>query len=92
MEHSFLYSPEEVLQHFGVSENTGLSQEQVLASRQKYGSNGKLCLPGIIRVSFCCALLWALADRSASFVQQLRRSLLHRSGSLFWNNSKTSSS
>ncbi|KAL2007083.1 hypothetical protein VTN00DRAFT_8521 [Thermoascus crustaceus] len=39
MEHSFLYSPVEVLQHFGVSEDTGLSQEQVLKSRQKYGSN-----------------------------------------------------
>ncbi|KAL1998363.1 hypothetical protein VTN02DRAFT_6347 [Thermoascus thermophilus] len=39
MEQSFLYSPAEVLQHFGVSEDTGLSQEQVLKSRQKYGSN-----------------------------------------------------
>ncbi|KAL1965633.1 hypothetical protein VTN77DRAFT_5310 [Rasamsonia byssochlamydoides] len=39
MECSFAYSPAEVLQHFQVTEEAGLSQEQVLQSRQKYGSN-----------------------------------------------------
>ncbi|GIK06846.1 hypothetical protein Aspvir_002498 [Aspergillus viridinutans] len=39
MERSFLHSPADVLKHFGVSERTGLSQDQVLKSRQKYGPN-----------------------------------------------------
>ncbi|EAW15894.1 calcium-transporting ATPase [Aspergillus fischeri NRRL 181] len=39
MERSFLHSPAEVLEHFGVSERAGLSQDQVLKSRQKYGPN-----------------------------------------------------
>ncbi|KAE8324142.1 hypothetical protein BDV39DRAFT_125373 [Aspergillus sergii] len=39
MEHSYLYSPKEVLEHFSVSEHSGLSQEQALKSRQKYGPN-----------------------------------------------------
>ncbi|THC87890.1 hypothetical protein EYZ11_012665 [Aspergillus tanneri] len=39
MEHSYLSSPEEVLEHFGVSEHTGLSQAQVSKLRQKYGPN-----------------------------------------------------
>ncbi|RHZ62653.1 calcium-transporting ATPase [Aspergillus thermomutatus] len=39
MERSFLHSPAEVLEHFEVSEHTGLSQDQVLKSRQKYGPN-----------------------------------------------------
>jgi Ca2+ transporting ATPase len=41
MERSFLHSPAEVLERFGVSERTGLSQDQVLKSRQKYGPNGQ---------------------------------------------------
>jgi Ca2+ transporting ATPase len=41
MERSFLHSPAEVLEHFGVSERAGLSQDQVLKSRQKYGPNGQ---------------------------------------------------
>ncbi|KAH1283138.1 hypothetical protein KXW56_004330 [Aspergillus fumigatus] len=39
MERSFLHSPAEVLEHFGVSERAGLSQDQVVRSRQKYGPN-----------------------------------------------------
>lgn len=39
MEHSFLRSPAEVLEYFGVSESTGLSTQQVLKSKQKYGPN-----------------------------------------------------
>ncbi|OGM41781.1 putative endoplasmic reticulum calcium ATPase [Aspergillus bombycis] len=39
MEHSYLYSPKEVLEHFSVSEHSGLSQEQALKARQKHGAN-----------------------------------------------------
>ncbi|KAE8365812.1 hypothetical protein BDV27DRAFT_100142 [Aspergillus caelatus] len=39
MEHSYLYSPKEVLEHFSVAEHLGLSQEQALKSRQKHGPN-----------------------------------------------------
>ncbi|KAB8230689.1 calcium-transporting ATPase [Aspergillus alliaceus] len=39
MEHSYLHSPAEVLEHFGVLEHSGLSQEQVSKSRLKYGLN-----------------------------------------------------
>ncbi|KAJ5223921.1 Sarcoplasmic/endoplasmic reticulum calcium ATPase 1 [Penicillium chermesinum] len=39
MENSFLYDPADVLKHFNVSEEKGLSQSAVLQSRQKYGPN-----------------------------------------------------
>ncbi|GLI72270.1 hypothetical protein PoHVEF18_000440 [Penicillium ochrochloron] len=39
MENSFLYTPAEALEHFNVSEQTGLTQGAVLESRKKYGSN-----------------------------------------------------
>ncbi|KAI9375387.1 hypothetical protein BJX61DRAFT_138616 [Aspergillus egyptiacus] len=39
MEHSFLYSPAEVLKHFDVSEHSGLSSAQVSKSRDKHGPN-----------------------------------------------------
>lgn len=44
MEHSYLYSPAEVLDHFDVKESSGLSQHQVSQSRKKYGPNGRLQL------------------------------------------------
>lgn len=47
MENSFLYTPEEVLEHFNVSEQTGLSQDAVLKSRQKHGSNGQYTPPAL---------------------------------------------
>lgn len=40
MENAFLNTPAEVLDHFNVSENAGLSQDAVLKSRQKHGPNG----------------------------------------------------
>ncbi len=40
MEQAFLTSPAQVLQHFKVTEDTGLSFKQVSASREKHGSNG----------------------------------------------------
>lgn len=41
MENSFLYSPAEVLKHFGASESSGLSQNQVIEAKKKYGPNGE---------------------------------------------------
>ena len=40
MENAFLRTPAESLEHFKVSEQTGLSQNAVLKSRQQYGPNG----------------------------------------------------
>ncbi|OXV10706.1 hypothetical protein Egran_01533 [Elaphomyces granulatus] len=39
MENPFLYTPLEVLQYFKVSEKTGLSKDQVLQSRDRFGNN-----------------------------------------------------
>lgn len=39
MENSFLYSPAEVLKHFGASESSGLSQNQVTEAKKKHGPN-----------------------------------------------------
>jgi len=41
MENSFLYSSAEVLKHFGASESSGLSQNQVTEAKKKYGLNGE---------------------------------------------------
>jgi Ca2+ transporting ATPase len=41
MENAFLRTPAEVLEHFKVSEQTGLSQDAVLKSRQQHGPNGE---------------------------------------------------
>lgn len=41
MENSFLYSPAEVLRHFGVQESSGLSQAKVVEAKDKYGLNGE---------------------------------------------------
>lgn len=41
MERAFARSVEEVLHHFEVSPETGLSVEAVQRARQKYGSNGR---------------------------------------------------
>ena len=40
MENAFLRTPAESLEHFKVSEQTGLSQSAVSNSRQQYGPNG----------------------------------------------------
>ncbi|KAM5495023.1 putative P-type Ca(2+) transporter [Microsporum canis] len=39
MERSFLSTPQEVLAHFGVKEDQGLPEAQVVKHREKYGSN-----------------------------------------------------
>ncbi|EGE06037.1 calcium-transporting ATPase [Trichophyton equinum CBS 127.97] len=39
MERSFLSTPQEVLAHFGVTEDAGLPESQVAKNREKYGSN-----------------------------------------------------
>lgn len=41
MEVPYLLSPEDVLNRFGASELSGLSQDQVKNARQKYGPNGQ---------------------------------------------------
>ena len=40
MEDAYIKTSEEVLKFFNVSENLGLSQEEVKRNRQKYGLNG----------------------------------------------------
>ena len=42
MENAFVRTPADVLAHFGVAEQAGLSESQVQQSRQKYGPNGNL--------------------------------------------------
>jgi hypothetical protein len=41
MENPALCSPKDALHHFSTSEQSGLSQDQVLKARQEYGPNGK---------------------------------------------------
>jgi hypothetical protein len=41
MENAFLRTPAEALEHFKVSEQTGLSQDAVLKSRKQHGPNGE---------------------------------------------------
>jgi len=40
MEAAHIYSAQEILNRFGVSEREGLSDVQVREARQKYGRNG----------------------------------------------------
>lgn len=40
MENSYILTAEEALKYFGVSEDSGLSDDQARALREKYGSNG----------------------------------------------------
>jgi len=40
MESSYLSSPDEVLDHFNVQAQQGLSEQQVRQATQKYGRNG----------------------------------------------------
>jgi len=42
MESAFTNSTQDVLAHFNVTEQKGLSEQAVLASREKYGKNGRL--------------------------------------------------
>lgn len=41
MEDAYAKTSEEVLKYFNVSENLGLSQEEVKRNKKKYGPNGK---------------------------------------------------
>lgn len=41
MENAHIKSATEVLDHFGVNENTGLTLEQVKVHFEKYGPNGE---------------------------------------------------
>jgi Ca2+ transporting ATPase len=40
MENAYTKTPGEALKHFQVTEQAGLSEQQVQAARQKYGKNG----------------------------------------------------
>jgi len=40
MDNAFTRTPQEVLAHFQVTEQEGLSNQAVVASREKYGRNG----------------------------------------------------
>lgn len=44
MENAYAQSTGQVLKHFSVQEHKGLSDAQVIASREKYGSNGRFPL------------------------------------------------
>jgi Ca2+ transporting ATPase len=49
MEAAYLYTTQEVLKHFEVAEEKGLSDEQAKSSLAKYGRNGtvyRLSVPG----------------------------------------------
>jgi len=41
MENAYVYSPQQILEHFGVSEQKGLSDVQVQIAQEKYGRNGR---------------------------------------------------
>lgn len=45
MENAHTKSATEVLDYFGVNENTGLTQEQVKVNLEKYGLNGEYFTP-----------------------------------------------
>lgn len=58
MENAHTKSASEVLDNFGVNENTGLTLEQVKVNLEKYGANGELFFfhppPGVAAcVSVC---------------------------------------
>jgi Ca2+ transporting ATPase len=42
MENAYTKTPAEALQHFQVTENKGLSAQQVATLREKHGKNGML--------------------------------------------------
>jgi magnesium-transporting ATPase (P-type) len=45
MENAYTKTPAEVLQHFQVTEDKGLSEQQVKELRAKHGKNGKFAHP-----------------------------------------------
>lgn len=42
MDNAFTRTPQEVLAHFQVTEQQGLSSQAVVASKEKYGRNGMI--------------------------------------------------
>lgn len=48
MENAYAQSTGQVLKHFSVQEHKGLDDAQVVASRAKYGSNGKPFSPSFL--------------------------------------------
>jgi Ca2+ transporting ATPase len=43
MDQAFTKTTDEVISYFGVDENTGLNEDQVKKSLEKYGPNGEFC-------------------------------------------------
>lgn len=76
MDNAFTRTPQEVLAHFQVTEQGGLSNQAVVASREKYGRNGML--PSTRNQKGC-----KLTDQQPS-----RKILQHHSGSSYWSSSK----
>ena len=76
MDNAFVRSAQDVLQHFGVTEQAGLSDNKVEASRQKYGRNG------MIRISH------RAHSRILIALQPYLKTHLHRCGSSYSSNSK----
>ena len=91
MERSFLSSSEDVLAHFGVNVETGLSAEQVLKSRQTYGSNSEW-IPTAYFWSFTIIPM-SLVTGTDELVeyQPFPKNLQLPYGNWFWNSSKIGS-
>jgi hypothetical protein len=80
MEDAYLWSTSDVLSHFKVTEEDGLSDQQVQVQRSKYGHNG-------MRQHHLYAHLGHVAD---GIIQHYRKILLRRYGNSSSNNSKIS--
>lgn len=79
MDRAYLSSPQEVLAHFRVDQERGLSSDQVEKNRLVYGSNGTVKLD----IPFCewvADLVW----------QRSRMTRLRRCGSSFLSSSRIS--
>jgi len=77
MENAFTKTPAEALKHFGVIEQRGLSESQVLDARQKHGKNG---MSGT-QLS---------GGDDTDMPQHYQKTRLRPSGSSYWSSSKTS--
>lgn len=64
MENSFLNTPVEALEHFNVSEQTGLSQDAVSQSRDRYGPNA------LVTCRLTCNLRTGLTETSLALAEE----------------------
>lgn len=82
MDRAFLSSPKEVLDFFNVTEAGGLTADQAVDSRKKYGPNGKHICPSPRTV--------VAVEAYMNSTQLFLRTPPPRCGSSFWSNSKIS--